>query len=239
MNLTPRVLRPRADPLWRLSCQSACFLRHSCIASRRVQTVSGPADTRPNCHTKPLSKDGLRSGPTNTTTHACQSSGHQQATTRSQSSMATLEFWSSASTWRRAAVNTFRCLVGCTSGDFAAMWFLQAHYPGFGVASIMALSMASGLTTSLLLETAFLRLGRDALPTWGLAARTAAGMSLVSMLAMEAAENAVDYYLTGGGCVALDSPAFWGAALAAAAAGFVAPLPYNYMRLRMYGKGCH
>lgn len=89
----------------------------------------------------------------------------------------------------------------------------------------------------MLLETVLLRIGRDKLP-WVAAAKTAAGMSLISMITMEAAENAVDYYLTGG-VVAVDSPAFWAAALVSVAAGFMAPLPYNYMRLRKYGRACH
>lgn len=97
--------------------------------------------------------------------------------------------------------------------------------------------MASGITSSLLLETALLRLGRDRLP-WIAAAKTAAGMSMISMVTMEAAENAVDFHLTGG-VVQFDSPAFWGAAVLSVAAGFLAPLPYNYMRLRKYGKACH
>lgn len=97
--------------------------------------------------------------------------------------------------------------------------------------------MAGGVTTSLLLETVLLRYGRDGL-AWMAAARTAAGMSLISMLAMELAENVVDYHLTGG-VVQLDSPQFWGAALVSIAAGFLTPLPYNYLRLRKYGKACH
>ena len=87
------------------------------------------------------------------------------------------------------------------------------------------------------LETVLLRLGRDQLP-WLAAARTAAGMSMVSMLAMEAVQNAVDYHLTGG-VVTFDSPQFWMAAAASMCAGFLAPLPYNYSRLRRYGKACH
>jgi hypothetical protein len=39
--------------------------------------------------------------------------------------------------------------------------------------------------------------------------------------------------------VQFDSPAFWGAAMLSIAAGFLAPLPYNYVRLRKYGKACH
>ncbi len=97
--------------------------------------------------------------------------------------------------------------------------------------------MASGITTSLLLETVLLRLGRDRLP-WIAAVKTAAGMSMISMITMEAAENVVDYHLTGG-MVQFDSPTFWSAAVVSVAAGFLAPLPYNYIRLRKYGKACH
>ena len=89
----------------------------------------------------------------------------------------------------------------------------------------------------MVLETVLLRLGRDRL-TWAASVKTAAGMSLISMLAMEAAENAVDYHLTGG-VVMFDSPKFWLAAAVSIAAGFVTPLPYNYLRLRRYGKACH
>ncbi|WZH45646.1 DUF4396 domain-containing protein [Fusarium acuminatum] len=146
-------------------------------------------------------------------------------------------FWTSRPTWKRASVNTTRCLVGCTVGDFTAMWVLQAYYPELSMAIVMPISMASGISSSILLETVMLRIGRDGL-SWLTAARTAIGMSLISMLTMEAAENAVDYYLTGGQ-VALNDPAFWVAALVSIAAGFMAPLPYNYARLRKYGKACH
>lgn len=97
--------------------------------------------------------------------------------------------------------------------------------------------MASGITTSIILETILLRRGADQL-SWPRAARTAMGMSMVSMLAMEVAENVVDYHLTGG-LVAFDDPRFWLAAIVSIAAGYLAPLPYNYLRLRKYGKACH
>ncbi|KAL0929703.1 uncharacterized protein CTRU02_215347 [Colletotrichum truncatum] len=147
------------------------------------------------------------------------------------------DFWASSTAWRRAGVNTFRCLVGCTLGDFSAMWYLQAFHPEMGMESVMAISMASGLSTSLLLETVLLKFGKDRL-SWPTAAKTAAGMSMISMITMELAENAVDYHLTGG-VVQLDDPAFWGAAIVSVAAGFLAPLPYNYHRLRKFGKACH
>lgn len=101
----------------------------------------------------------------------------------------------------------------------------------------MAISMASGLASSITLETVLLRYGKDQLGI-STALRTALGMSLVSMLSMEAVSNAVDYHLTGG-VVAFHDPWFWGAALLSMGAGFLAPLPYNYVRLRTFGKACH
>ncbi|KAL4963684.1 DUF4396 domain-containing protein [Aspergillus stella-maris] len=146
-------------------------------------------------------------------------------------------FWTCRSTWKRAGINTLRCLVGCTLGDFSALWTLQTYAPAFGMGTIMGISMASGITTSILLETVLLHRGLDCLP-WGIAFRTATGMSLVSMLAMEVAENVVDYHLTGG-VVDLSSPGFWGAAVVSVGAGFLAPLPWNFYRLRRYGRACH
>lgn len=151
--------------------------------------------------------------------------------------MSQLAFWRSTSVWRRAAINTFRCLIGCTAGDFTAMWTLQSFYPEIGMPSIMAISMASGLASSITLETALLRYGKDRLEA-SAALKTALGMSLVSMLSMEAVSNVVDYHLTGG-VVAFNDPSFWIAAILSMGAGYLAPLPYNYMRLRKYGKACH
>ncbi|KUM65627.1 hypothetical protein ACN42_g1490 [Penicillium freii] len=91
-----------------------------------------------------------------------------------------LPFWTCRSTWKRAGINTLRCLVGCTAGDFSALWILQTYYPEMGMSSIMALSMASGITTSVILETILLRRGADQL-SWPMAARTAMGMSMVSI----------------------------------------------------------
>lgn len=71
-----------------------------------------------------------------------------------------------------------------------------------------------------------------------MAARTAMGMSMVSMLAMEIAENVVDYHLTGG-VVDMGDSRFWMAAAVSMAAGYLSPLPYNYVRLRKCGKACH
>jgi hypothetical protein len=93
----------------------------------------------------------------------------------------------------------------------------------------MILAIINGLITSIILETFIL--GRQ-MP-WGLAFKTAIGMSFISMIAMEAAMNIVDVIATGGAKLTL-----WVLPLMLLA-GFLAPLPYNYWRLKALGKSCH
>ena len=115
-------------------------------------------------------------------------------------------------------------------GDLSTLWLLQTNHADMPVAVTVATACAAGIGTSLALETVVLRLSEGF--TWPLAARTAWNMSLVSMLAMELAENSVELALTGG-CFSL-------AALPPAlAAGFLAPLPYNYYMIRKHGRACH
>ncbi|KAI2997108.1 hypothetical protein CBS147346_8931 [Aspergillus niger] len=195
----------------------------------RLFSILSPAQAcrstqTPSCH-KPSSDTGNATS-CSTTTGPSQSQNHL-----------TFKFWTTKSAWKRASINTLRCLVGCTLGDFSALWILQTYYPHLGMGLIMGASMASGITTSIILETILLRRGADQL-SWPAAARTAMGMSMVSMLAMETAENLVDYHLTGG-MVNIADPMFWTAAATSMAAGYLAPLPYNYFRLRKFGKACH
>ncbi|KAH7234831.1 uncharacterized protein BKA55DRAFT_623616 [Fusarium redolens] len=206
-------------------------------SSRLCARRAGFFGTRQSRHATAMTATSISIGlqKNRTSSQCCSKKNASQ--TPAPVSMTSKAFWNSRPTWKRASVNTTRCLIGCTIGDFAAMWFLQAYYPGLSMGIVMPISMASGVSTSILLETVMLRVGRDGL-SWLTAMRTAVGMSLISMLTMEAAENAVDYYLTGGQ-VALDDPSFWLAALVSIAAGFLAPLPYNYARLRKYGKACH
>lgn len=104
--------------------------------------------------------------------------------------------------------------------------------------------MTAGISTSILLETLLLRWGKDRLP-WKFALQTACGMSLVSMLAMEFTENAVTLgFLSGdAGMMGMSSgpgdARFWGVMALSMLAGWSAPLPWNYFRLRRWGRGCH
>jgi hypothetical protein len=66
-----------------------------------------------------------------------------------------------------------------------------------------------------------------------LAFKTAIGMSLVSMVAMELAMNVTDVFLTGGAMLT------WRVVPIMLVAGFITPLPYNYWRLKALGKACH
>ena len=149
--------------------------------------------------------------------------------------MATLGFWACRATHRRAAVNTLRCLAGCSLGDFSALVYLQTQHPTVGPAVAVPAAMCAGIATSLALETGFLAFGKDKMPLV-VAARTAFNMSFISMSTMELAENAVEIALTGGD---FSNPAAYLALVPATTAGFLAPYPYNYYQLKKHGRACH
>jgi hypothetical protein len=137
--------------------------------------------------------------------------------------------WSCWHTWQRSAVNTLWCLVGCSIGDFGTIFFFQVSAIPWSTLSIMVLAMANGVLTSIALETVILFKQMSL----GSAFKTACGMSLISMLAMEAAMNAVDVGVTGGATLT-----FWVIPLMLLV-GFLTPLPYNYWRLKARGVACH
>lgn len=137
--------------------------------------------------------------------------------------------WRCRHTWRTAAYNTLWCLIGCSIGDMGTILYFQVMGIDWPVMAIMGLAIMNGLLTSIALETVILA-RQMALKA---AFQTAIGMSLISMISMEAAMNLVDYWLTGGAKLTLTVlPAMW-------AAGFLTPLPYNYWRLKAHGKACH
>ena len=93
----------------------------------------------------------------------------------------------------------------------------------------MSLAIVAGLMTSIALETGLLVRSMH----FGDAFKTAIGMSMISMLGMEIAMNATDYLLVGKAALT------WYSIGPSLLAGFLAPLPYNYWRLKKYGKACH
>ena len=139
--------------------------------------------------------------------------------------------WRDRAIWWQSANNTKWCLVGCSIGDFGTIAAFQFIFTdsGWSTMMIMALAMFNGIMTSIALET-FILLRQ--MPLYE-AFRVAIGMSLISMIAMESAMNLVDVLLTGGAKLTL-----W-VILPMLIAGFLAPWPYNYWRLKKFGVACH
>ena len=138
--------------------------------------------------------------------------------------------WSCKHTWSRSAKNTFWCLLGCSIGDFGTILFFQLTKIPFPVLAIMILAIINGIITSIILETIILLRQNFNLKS---AFKTAVGMSLISMVSMEIAMNATDYFLTGGAILT------WWVVPIMLAVGFVTPWPYNYWRLKKFNKACH
>ena len=139
--------------------------------------------------------------------------------------------WKCKHTWRRASVNTLWSLLGCSIGDFGTIFFFQITQNPWSISvlSIMILAIINGLITSIMLETFILSRQMDLKNAF----KTAIGMSLVSMISMEISMNVVDVLLTGGAMLT------WWVMPIMLIAGFITPLPYNYFRLKKYGKACH
>ena len=138
--------------------------------------------------------------------------------------------WTCNHTWSKSAKNTFWCLLGCAIGDFGTILFFQLTKIPFPVLAIMVLAIINGIITSIILETIILLRQNFSLK---LAFKTAVGMSLISMVSMEIAMNATDYFLTGGAILT------WWVVPIMLAVGFVTPWPYNYWRLKKFNEACH
>ncbi|MEE2745438.1 MAG: DUF4396 domain-containing protein [Pseudomonadota bacterium] len=138
-------------------------------------------------------------------------------------------FWKSQATWHKASQNTLWCLFGCSIGDLGTIAYFQFSQISWPTTAIMMLAIFNGLVTSFLIESIILL---RQLPLY-LAIKTALGMSLISMVSMELAMNIVDVLLTGG------AKLNWWVVPIMLIVGFIVPLPYNYWRLKVYGKSCH
>ena len=138
--------------------------------------------------------------------------------------------WNCKNTWSRSAKNTSWCLLGCSMGDFGTILFFQITQIPFPVFAIMSLAIINGIITSIILETIILIKQNFIFKN---ALKTAVGMSLISMISMEAAMNLTDYLLTGGAVLT------WWVVPIMLVVGFVTPWPYNYWRLKKYNQACH
>ena len=140
-----------------------------------------------------------------------------------------MNFWLQPDKWKLSAKNTFYCLLGCSVGDFGTIYYFQEYTDITNVMFIMPIAMFNGITTSIILETIILSKQMILKEAF----KVAIGMSLISMISMEAAMNIVDYLLTGGAMLT------WRVIPIMLFAGFITPWPYNYWRLKKHGKACH
>ena len=138
--------------------------------------------------------------------------------------------WLCKQTWKVSAKNTLWCLTGCAIGDFGTILFFQLSQIPFPLVGIMILAIVNGLITSIILETLILM--RQSFLFYN-ALKTAAGMSLISMISMEIMMNLTDYVLTGGAMLT------WWVIPIMLIVGFLTPWPYNYWRLKKFGFNCH
>ena len=137
--------------------------------------------------------------------------------------------WKCKHTWRRSAKNTAWCLLGCSIGDFGTILYFQLTGIPWPTLYIMILAIINGIITSIVLETVVL--SRQMIISK--AFKTAIGMSLISMVSMEIAMNAVDWIIMGG------AKLVWWVIPIMLLAGFLTPWPYNYYRLKKYNIACH
>ena len=137
--------------------------------------------------------------------------------------------WTCRTSWLAASKNTAWCLLGCAIGDFGTILFFQLTEIPWPVLAIMILAIINGILTSIALETVVLLRQMK----FAQAFRTAVGMSLISMISMEAAMNLVDYLVMGGAKLSFAIIPLM------LFVGFITALPYNYWRLKKYGRACH
>ena len=137
--------------------------------------------------------------------------------------------WKCKHTWKRSAKNTAWCLLGCSIGDFGTILYFQLTGIPWPTLYIMILAIINGIITSIILETVVL--SRQMIISK--AFKTAIGMSLISMVSMEIAMNAVDWIIMGG------AKLVWWVIPIMLLAGFLTPWPYNYYRLKKYNIACH
>ena len=137
--------------------------------------------------------------------------------------------WKCQHTWKKSAYNTMWCLIGCSIGDFGTIFFFQISNIEWSTLVIMILAIINGLITSVVLETIILMQQMK----MSSALNTALGMSFISMIFMEITMNATDWLFTGGAILV------WWVIPIMLVAGFIAPWPYNYWRLKKYDLACH
>jgi len=143
--------------------------------------------------------------------------------------ISSISWWDCKHTWKISAYNTMWCLIGCSIGDFGTIGFFQVSVISIPTFYIYTLAIVNGIITSIILETIILTRQMG----FTNALKTAIGMSLVSMIMMEASMNIADWLIIGEAKLTL-----WIIPIMLII-GFLTPWPYNYYRLKKYNEACH
>ena len=137
--------------------------------------------------------------------------------------------WSCKKSWKISGKNTLLCLLGCSIGNYVTLWLFQMFAPQVPTALVFLLAPIVGLLTSVSLEAFFLARQLQLQQ----AVRVALGMSFISMIAMQLAANFTNLMLVG------KAHLVWWAIMPSLLAGFLSVWPYNYYKVKKYGKSCH
>jgi len=113
------ICKQRAVPAAWITPSEACMRPRSVFASSRCAPLLG--------HRRQQHRSATA------TTKCC-------SKTKIPAATADEGFWTSTPTWKRSGVNTLRCLMGCTTGDFSTMWYLQSAHPELSTVTTMSLS---------------------------------------------------------------------------------------------------
>lgn len=138
--------------------------------------------------------------------------------------------WRCKKSWISSAINTFWCLLGCTTGNFLTILFFQFFLSGTPGWLVFLIAPIVGLATSISLESLILvRQHMDL----NKAIKTAFGMSFISMIMMQVVANSMNVLIAG------DVKLTEWSILPSLVVGFISVWPYNYYRLKKYAKACH
>lgn len=139
--------------------------------------------------------------------------------------------WHRKLSWKKSAINTAWCLLGCSIGDNLTILLFQWYAPHAAMWIVMITAVLMALVTSVSFETLIL-VKEMSLKE---AIKVALGMSFISMIMMETAANLTSILFTGGNRLMLT----WYSLVPSWLAGFLSAWPYNYYKITKYGKTCH
>ena len=139
------------------------------------------------------------------------------------------------STFKTALIVTVHCLVGCVIGEFLGLVIGVSlglsPWKNMALATFLAFLVGLFLASRSIVTSHKITYSKALKIIW-------AGES-ASILAMEIAMNATDYWIGGVQTSSIWNPIFWIGLAAAIPVGYITALPVNYYLIRKHLKSCH